>query len=306
MEIKAIMSRNVITAGPDDTVVDLCRRMNDHNIGSVVIVDGRKPIGIFTERDAVRAAAMYAGEFGQVRARDVMRAPVETLPPQADIHEAMELMRHNRIRRLPVTEEGGLVGIVTLGDILKVVRKELADSHSEVTHLRGQVDMDTLTGVYNRRFFNRMFKREVERVKRHGGFLSLLMVDLDNFKPINDTHGHDAGDQVLTQVASMIVLNVREINMVCRFGGDEFAVIAPISDLVGAVRMGERLRAVLETLIVFYKGLELQLTISVGVATWSDHMENVQGLLMAADQALYEAKKSGRNRVCQAETAPPQ
>lgn len=296
MDIESIMSRTVITGLPDSGLTELCSLMNENYIGSVVIVNGTKPVGIVTERDVVRAVAEY-GNVDHLKAEDIMDSPVLTRPPAADIHETMEFMKNNRIRRLPITIEGDLTGIVTYGDILRYMKKALSDSHVVVRNLRTEVDRDKLTGVYSRAYFDRVFAKEVSRVKKYGGSLSLLMIDVDNFKEINDRYGHAGGDNVLTQIASILQLNVREINSVCRFGGDEFSVIAPISDIHGASRMAERLRQVVEAAILFQGEDELKLTLSIGVASWQGSMNTANGLLIAADTALYASKKNGRNRV---------
>jgi len=296
MDIGSIMSKTVITGSPDSSLSELCSLMKDNYIGSVVIVEKEKPVGIVTERDVVEAVAEY-GNVGHIHADELMESPVLTKGPDTEIQETMDFMKNNRIRRLPVTVEGDLAGIVTYGDILRYMKKALSDSNTAVRHLRTEVDRDRLTDVYSRSYFDRTLAKEVRRVKEYGGFLSLLMIDVDNFKEINDRYGHTAGDNILSQIAAIIKLNVREINSVCRFGGDEFAIIAPISDIHGVCRMAERLRQVIEAAVIFQGNDELKQTLSIGVASWRSYMETANGLLIAADKALYTSKKEGRNRV---------
>jgi diguanylate cyclase (GGDEF)-like protein len=297
MLIESIMSRTVITAEEDAPLTYICTLMEKNYIGSVVIVKGQSPVGIVTERDIVKTVASSSKKVPKLKAKDVMETPVHTRAPDTEVQDAMNIMKSHRIRRLPVTVEGRLAGIVTYGDILRYMRKALIDSHTRIKHLETEVDRDSLTGVYSRSYFDRILKREVNRVKEFGGFLSLLMIDVDNLKEINDTYGHAAGDIVLSQVASMIQLNVREINVVCRFGGDEFGIIAPISDINGAIRMAERLRQVIEATIIFFDKDEIKTTLSIGVAAWRSSMENEQSLIIAADKGLYHAKEEGRNIV---------
>jgi diguanylate cyclase (GGDEF)-like protein len=297
MHIESLMSRTVITAEEDAPLTYICTLMEKNYIGSVVIVKGQSPVGIVTERDIVKAVAGKSKSIAKLKAKDIMETPLHTKTPDTEVQEAMDIMKNHRIRRLPITVGGRLAGIITYGDILRFMRKALTDSHSRIKHLESEVDRDTLTGVYSRAYFDRVLKREINRVQEYGGFLSLLMVDVDNLKEINDTYGHAGGDVVLSQVASMTQLNVREINSVCRFGGDEFAVIAPISDINGAIRMGERLRQVIEATIIFYDKHEIKTTLSIGVAAWRSSMENEQDLIKEADKGLYQAKEEGRNKV---------
>lgn len=297
MLIKSIMSRSVITGKRNTPLVKICRLMKEKYIGSVVIVEGRRPVGIVTERDIVNAVVDYGDSIVELNARDIMKAPVFTQSPETEIHTATESMKNRRIRRIPVTRKDRIVGIVTYGDILRFMKKELADSHVQVKKLKGEVDRDGLTGVFTQKYFRDALKREVKRVKRYGGSLSLLMIDIDHFKDINDTYGHDAGDLVLVRIVSLIRENVRDINIICRYGGDEFAVIAPISDVHGAQRMGERLRKTAEKTVFTYKRKRIKAMLSIGIASWSSTMKTGQGLIIAADQALYKSKHNGRNIV---------
>ncbi len=173
-----------------------------------------------------------------------------------------------------------------------------------LTALRLHANTDPLTGVHNRRFFHDVLNRESERSKRHNQPLSLIILDIDHFKVINDTFGHLAGDQVLREIGRIIRENIRTIDTVCRYGGEEFAVILPQTELEAASLIAERLRTSIAE-FPFSTGKEnpLMVTASLGVACWhgSDYL-NKQGteLVQAADRALYAAKDTGRNRTCMA------
>jgi len=170
--------------------------------------------------------------------------------------------------------------------------------------LRHHANTDPLTGVHNRRFFHDVLSRESERSKRHNQPLSLIILDIDHFKVINDTFGHLAGDQVLREIGRLTRENIRTIDMVCRYGGEEFAVILPQTELEAASLIAERLRTGIAE-FPFSTGEEspLMVTASLGVACRheSDYLSK-QGteLIQAADQALYAAKDTGRNRTCMA------
>ncbi len=155
---------------------------------------------------------------------------------------------------------------------------------------------DGLTGLANRRRFDEELTREVQRGLRFGRPVSLLMIDLDDFKRYNDTFGHPAGDEVLKALAEVLRLNIRVVDMAARYGGEEFAIILPETDLKGAREVAERIRNRVQTMHTRF-GLRRQITVSVGVATSPRHAMNAADLVSAADQALYVAKRSGKNRV---------
>lgn len=164
--------------------------------------------------------------------------------------------------------------------------------------LRTQSVRDALTGLYNRRYLEEVMDREVRRASRATQSLGLLMIDLDHFKTFNDTYGHDAGDAVLRETAACLVKGVRAEDFVCRFGGEEFVVILPTADVEASKMRGERLRSTIRQLPITYQGKPLgMITISVGVASFPSHGTSLKELMAAADAALYEAKRGGRDQV---------
>ena len=158
---------------------------------------------------------------------------------------------------------------------------------------------DYLTGLANRRHFFERAEEEIARRSRHGGALSVLMFDIDHFKQINDFYGHSTGDLVLKKVAQITLETLREIDLVGRIGGEEFAVLLSQTGLDEAVRVAERLRISIEkSEIVLNEGLPPHFSVSFGVTEAGARNINIDTLLNRADKALYEAKESGRNRVC--------
>ncbi|MBI3762768.1 MAG: diguanylate cyclase [Chloroflexi bacterium] len=157
---------------------------------------------------------------------------------------------------------------------------------------------DALTGLYNRRHFFELAGHEYERTRRYGGPFSAIMLDIDHFKRINDTYGHAAGDQVLRAVAALCRESLREVDVVGRYGGEEFALILPESDVVNAQIAAERLcQQVAQQAFATDRG-PLSVTVSLGVASLDDSCVSLDGLLERADRALYAAKQAGRNQVC--------
>ena len=163
--------------------------------------------------------------------------------------------------------------------------------------LRSMSITDPLTGLYNRLYFNEKFKEEFERSKRLKIPFSLLMIDIDHFKRVNDTYGHDVGDKVLVAVASTIRSNVRSIDIVSRYGGEEFTVILLRTYKEHCLPIAERIRKAVEEKSIPVDGRIIKVTISVGCTTYSGEEDvKPEKVIKRADEALYMAKNQGRNR----------
>jgi len=158
---------------------------------------------------------------------------------------------------------------------------------------------DHLTGLFNRAHFDASLKREINRCLRYGQIASLVMLDLDDFKGINDQHGHTAGDAVLKEVGRLLTQRVRDIDIAARYGGEEFAMILPETPRMSAWVVAERLRNEVDRYFKRRKtaGASIPVTISGGVASYPDDATNVDNLVRRADEALYRAKRIGKNRV---------
>jgi diguanylate cyclase (GGDEF)-like protein len=175
--------------------------------------------------------------------------------------------------------------------------------HNAELHRKAIVD--TLTQVYSRGHFDLAMEAEISRAERYGGqhhsdevrFVSLVMMDIDHFKKVNDTHGHLGGDAVLRVVAKALRQTVRKSDVVSRYGGEEFALIAPETNKEEAIRMAERLRLRIAGEKAESGGKSLAVTASFGVATYPNDAGDLRGLVAAADKALYAAKERGRNQV---------
>jgi diguanylate cyclase (GGDEF)-like protein len=172
-----------------------------------------------------------------------------------------------------------------------------------VVELRRSSRYDALTGVLNRRAMEEALDAEVQRTRRLGESFALLMVDADHFKAINDQRGHAAGDRALQHLGTLLAAQMRDIDRVGRWGGEEFVVLLPGTGLEPACEVAERLRDRVQKLPPRWQEQPLPLTLSIGVSPWAGPADELERLLARADAALYRAKAGGRNRV-EAEPAP--
>lgn len=196
-------------------------------------------------------------------------------------------------------------GNMTLENLLKQKTVELETKNRELEEKIREIEYisntDRLTGIPNRKKFEETIGKEISRAKRYGHPLSLAILDLDLFKQINDTHGHDTGDQVLRQIADLIRNHLRSVDFFARWGGEEFTIIFPDLNLESAVHASEKLRYLIEQLEI---DRNLSVTSSFGLSQF-DGQDSFEELLQRADKALYRAKKLGRNRVESLERVPP-
>lgn len=163
--------------------------------------------------------------------------------------------------------------------------------------LKQIANSDPLTGVGNRRFFMDVGKKEYFRAVRYSQPLSLIMLDVDHFKNINDTYGHDIGDVALKALAKVCINTLRDSDVLARIGGEEFAIVLPGSDLAGGAALSERLRKNVEANIIETEAGPISYTVSIGITDMQEDDENIDTMLARADKGLYRAKESGRNQV---------
>lgn len=156
---------------------------------------------------------------------------------------------------------------------------------------------DGLTGLFNRRFFDEALEGEMNRAQRYNGSFSLIFFDLDNFKNLNDTYGHQAGDLTLKRVAEIMNLEKRTEDLACRYGGEELVLILPETLKINALVIAERIRQKVEELQLEFEGQSFGVTVSGGVASYPADAKDAKSLLHGADVALYQAKESGKNRI---------
>jgi len=186
----------------------------------------------------------------------------------------------------------------------KLQDKDLRAEFKKVEHvvkksrkrLSSLANEDKLTGLYNRQYFDKMSKKAFEDAKDSGSSLSILFIDIDHFKKINDTYGHKVGDDALRAISQLIMMSCRKSDFVARYGGEEIVVILPNTISRDAVRVGSEINSIIAQQTK--KLLKIKITVSVGVATYPDDGTTLNKILEGADKALYKAKRTGRNKVC--------
>ena len=191
----------------------------------------------------------------------------------------------------PIRENGEITRIViTIQDVTENVYLE--------RNLKDLTQQDSLTGVHNRRYLDKRLAEELVRFKRHGTLFSLILFDIDDFKMINDTYGHQFGDRILINMAGLCSTVIRGSDILARFGGEEFCIILADSAGSGAISFAERLRALVENQVTrFNNKTDVNVTISMGIAEVCPEIETMEQMLDRADIGMYRAKERGKNRV---------
>ena len=167
--------------------------------------------------------------------------------------------------------------------------------HEEIYRL---TTIDGLTQIYNKRYFLETLEREISRAHRYRRELTLMMMDIDHFKKINDTYGHLAGDYVLKQLASVIKARIRREDTMSRYGGEEFALVLPEVDQINAGQTAEKIRKLVEKTVFKFEDTKIPVTVSMGVSALDPETKDPNDFIKRADEKLYQAKNQGRNQVC--------
>ena len=202
------------------------------------------------------------------------------------------LLIDNSASKKPIDEKT----VTILSIIAHAVGVAINNSKAYSSVLRDSIH-DALTGLHNRRYFNERLIDEVDRAKRYGATITLLLCDIDHFKIVNDTYGHPVGDEVLVGLAGVFHNNLRKTDLVARFGGEEFAIVLLNTEKEKAFEIAENLRIAVAGLHLT-KNEQIKVTISIGISTLGQNTNSYDGLINQADKALYLAKSQGRNRVC--------
>ncbi len=285
----------------------LFKEMTEKSFDNVMIVEDMKPVGILTTKDIMKLIK-HKNNL-EVAVSNYMSSPVDTIHKNASIKEALAFVKQKHYKRVVVVDDkGDLLEIISQQELISLsyarwsmLMKEHQEKLSEINNIledknkkyEVMASTDPLTGLYNRYRFSEFYQSSYVAMQQRHNDLSLVLLDIDFFKRINDTYGHNIGDQVLIQVTHVLLRTLRNIDIVCRWGGEEFIVLLPAASLASASIIAEKLRISIETLEIDMVG---SVTASFGVSQVlkGDEMRDA---IDRADKALYLAKNSGRNCV---------
>ncbi|MDX9991614.1 MAG: sensor domain-containing diguanylate cyclase [Anaerolineales bacterium] len=218
---------------------------------------------------------------------------IETIARQAAIavenSRLYEAARHEILERRDAQEN-----LQQTNQELQVQLKRVESLQEE---LRERAIRDSLTGLFNRRYLDESFPKKINRMKKKESALAVIMLDIDHFKLFNDTHGHTAGDELLAVLGQLLRNQTRQSDIACRYGGEEFVILLADTSLEVAAKRAEGIRKAFEETQIRFEEKSLQATISIGISIYPDHGDQPEALIIQADQALYQAKSSGRNCV---------
>ena len=302
------LTRRVPWLSPDLPTREILRRMEQTDHASVILIEAKRPVGIVTSKDMLRILMNHADLERPIR--EYMTRPVRTLSCDATIAETLAFLRKNRFKRaVAVDTEGRMVGVFTQKEIVAFtyhrwmqILKEQQEKLDRINKLllRQNLEiektssLDPLTGLYNRLKCNELFISEYTVMLQRHNTMSLILMDLDHFKAVNDTYGHNTGDRVLEEVAKTLTENLRNVDIACRWGGEEFIILLPAADLRHAKMIAENLRKEISRIRI--PDHSLTLTASFGVAQVRPG-QSLEAVIEQADRALYHAKDLGRDRV---------
>jgi len=248
----------------------------------------RDLIGIIVATALLLIAAWYGAEVFMLRKIRAIRAAA------ARVHSG-DLSARTGLHR--DGEELNEVG-AAFDEMTHALQQRDTELKRALQDLQEQAITDPLTGLLNRRYLREYLPRELTRVRRNGASLAVIMIDIDYFKRINDTFGHEAGDLVLRELGALLRSHIRASDLACRFGGEEFALVLPDASLEGAMQKAEAIRASVKGLDLKCRDQPLgRITASLGVALFPGHAGDADSLMRVADEALYHAKGGGRDRV---------
>ncbi|CAK0773499.1 diguanylate cyclase [Gammaproteobacteria bacterium] len=245
----------------------------------------------------------FQGHFSSMRQKVTEATDLEQI--RGAIESSLDAVENHMtafVQREEIRHRGTAERIRILNERLQGMEGEASQLREQIRQERAQSVRDPLTGLFNRVAYEERLAVEFQRFKRYGTSLSMLVLDIDFFKRVNDSYGHQAGDKVLKTIATRIAASVRDADFVCRFGGEEFVSLMPETGLASALRMAEKIRETVASCAFRFHGKPVPVTISCGVAEFHPG-DTPETVFDRADHALYQAKHTGRNRCCPEE--PP-
>ncbi len=295
--------------GKKARIADLCRQISLHAEEAVVIIDRNSEI-IFFNEGAEKVFGYTASEITGQKL-DILLPERFHIQHDMMIHEfghSESTVKHSedRHRQIYGRRKSGeeFVASASIFDLSRgdqkfygAVVRDISKNRKTEEELLRLAATDPLTGAFNRREFTAIAAREALRANRYHHPLSILMLDLDHFKRLNDTYGHGAGDKALQRFTMICTNALRNVDVFGRWGGEEFVALLPETDIQGAVVIAERLRRLTADNLLTYNDHKINFTVSIGIAEFKDGETSIDGVLGRADNAVYDAKKAGRDRI---------
>lgn len=284
----------VFVVDAHDIVVDantIAQRMLGKSMDEII---GKDPIEVFRDWPELLQRFLTANE-----SRDQIQIPGD--PPRTlevvvtALYNSANQLEGRVIVAHDITEHKWLEKDLTFAN--ETLTRQLQEINKLRDELQEQAIRDPLTNVYNRRYLVEFLDREVARAQRDSTDLSVVIMDVDNFKQFNDTYGHRCGDMVLQMIAAFLVQHTRRGDVVCRYGGEEFVILMPGASLETAYERAEMWRQIFSETAIEYEGMKLFATFSAGAASFPQHGLTDEAILQAADRALYQSKDAGKNKV---------
>jgi diguanylate cyclase (GGDEF)-like protein len=301
------LGRRMKWVSKDERTSKILSEMVKESFDNVIIIDDMKPLGILTTKDIMRL--IVESKNLDLKVSEYMASPVYTVNKNVSIKYALEFLQSKNYKRIvAIDDDGKISGIVSQKELISLtysrwamLMKEHGEELDEINALlqnknkefETMATTDPLTGLFNRYKFTELFMSTYKTMTQRKSQMSLLLLDIDFFKKVNDTYGHNNGDKVLVVVAHSFQNAIRNIDIVCRWGGEEFIILLPTASIENAIAIAEKIRVSIENLEIEEVG---RVTISCGVAK-VEIFDNMKSAIEKADKALYLAKSSGRNCV---------
>lgn len=301
------LGRRMKKVEKDEKISNLINDMVKSTYDNVVIVEDDIPLGIFTIRDAMRLIKGSIDLDEEVELH--MSSPLESINKNSTIREAISFIKEKHFKRVVVVDDDGkLFGILSQKELITIsyskwtiLMKEHQNELNEINEIlknknkeyEYMASTDALTGLYNRHKFTELYHSTYKAMVQQDSYLSLILLDIDDFKSVNDLYGHTIGDKTLIQISHVLLKTLRNIDIVSRWGGEEFLIFIPAANLKNTIAIAQKIRVAIEELEIDVVG---KVTASLGVSQVIDG-ESMEKSIDRADKALYLAKSSGKNCV---------
>jgi len=287
--------------------LDVLTKMVENNLDNVIIERDNQPIGIITTKDVMRLLKSSADLFVDIAT--YMTSPLETLKETSTLKEAISFMNKKHFKRIVVVnDKDEIVSIMLQRELISLsyskwatIMKEYSSELSQINELlhkktkkyEEMASVDQLTGLYNRYKFTELFVSLYATMVKRENDMSLIMLDIDHFKNINDTYGHNIGDKVLVDISNILKHYFRNVDIIGRWGGEEFVVLVPTANSMNCEKLADKIRIAIQEAKILD---DLEVTASFGI-TQIKLGDTLEIAISRADEALYDAKNSGRNTI---------